>query len=59
MMSATVVFTPLSFRPNPPSFSLPILAGPFTVFVPSNEALQKVPDSDLEIIRNNMTALKG
>lgn len=35
------------------------LAGPFTVFVPSNEALQKVPDSDLDIIRNNMTALKG
>ncbi|KAF7490262.1 Periostin [Sarcoptes scabiei] len=32
--------------------------GPFTVFVPSNDALQKVPDNDLEIIRRNMTALK-
>lgn len=35
------------------------LDGPFTVFVPSNDALQKVPDNDLEIIRRNMTALKG
>ena len=33
--------------------------GPFTVFVPSNDALQKVPDTDLEVIRRNMTALKG
>lgn len=33
--------------------------GPYTVFVPSNEALQKIPDVDLERIRNNMTALKG
>ncbi|XP_075676510.1 uncharacterized protein LOC113795140 [Dermatophagoides pteronyssinus] len=32
--------------------------GPFTVFVPSNDALQKVPDTDLEVIRRNMTALK-
>ncbi|OTF71109.1 hypothetical protein BLA29_007708, partial [Euroglyphus maynei] len=32
--------------------------GPFTVFVPSNDALQKVPDNDLEVIRRNMTALK-
>ena len=31
----------------------------FTVFVPSNDALQKVPDSDLEMIRRNMTALRG
>ena len=33
--------------------------GPFTVFVPSNDALQKVPDTDLEVIRRNMTALRG
>ncbi|KAH9391307.1 hypothetical protein TYRP_006909 [Tyrophagus putrescentiae] len=32
--------------------------GPFTVFVPSNDALQKVPDTDLEVIRRNMTALR-
>ncbi|KAJ6222678.1 hypothetical protein RDWZM_001223 [Blomia tropicalis] len=32
--------------------------GPFTVFVPSNDALQKVPDNDLELIRRNMTALR-
>lgn len=35
------------------------IAGPFTLFVPSNEALQKIPDVDLDFIRNNMTALKG
>ncbi|XP_074600266.1 uncharacterized protein LOC141854475 [Brevipalpus obovatus] len=33
-------------------------AGPFTVFVPSNEALQKIPDKDLQLIRNNITALR-
>ncbi|KAI1303063.1 Transforming growth factor-beta-induced protein ig-h3 [Halotydeus destructor] len=32
--------------------------GPFTLFVPSNEALQKIPDADLDRIRNNMTSLK-
>ncbi|RWS09610.1 transcription factor SPT20-like protein [Dinothrombium tinctorium] len=32
--------------------------GPYSVFVPSNEALQKIPDNDLSKIRNNMTALK-
>lgn len=34
-------------------------AGPYTLFVPSNDALQKIPDVDLDSIRNNMTALKG
>ncbi|RWS24513.1 transcription factor SPT20-like protein [Leptotrombidium deliense] len=33
--------------------------GPYSVFVPSNEALQKIPDSDLNKIRSNLTALKG
>lgn len=30
-----------------------------TVFVPSNEALRKIPDEELEVIKNNSTALKG
>lgn len=30
-----------------------------TVFVPSNEALRKIPDEELDIIKNNNTALKG
>jgi uncharacterized surface protein with fasciclin (FAS1) repeats len=36
-----------------------LTGGPFTLFVPSNEALQKVPDDDLDVIKNNMTALRG
>ncbi|XP_015790554.1 uncharacterized protein LOC107367364 [Tetranychus urticae] len=32
--------------------------GPYTVFVPSNEALQKIPEKDLQLVRSNMTALK-
>ena len=33
--------------------------GPLTVFVPSNEALRKIPDEELEVIKNNSTALRG
>lgn len=29
------------------------------MFVPSNEALRKIPDEELEIIKNNSTALRG
>lgn len=36
-----------------------IADGPMTVFVPSNEALRKIPDEELEVIKNNSTALKG
>lgn len=32
---------------------------PLTVFVPSNEALRKIPDEELEVIKNNSTALRG
>lgn len=32
---------------------------PLTVFVPSNEALRKIPDDELEVIKNNSTALRG
>lgn len=35
------------------------LDGPMTVFVPSNEALRKIPDEELDVIKNNNTALKG
>ena len=29
------------------------------MFVPSNEALRKIPDEELEVIKNNSTALRG
>lgn len=42
---------------SPPEPEMP--DAPLTVFVPSNEALRRIPDEELEVIKNNSTALKG
>lgn len=36
-----------------------VVEGPFTVFLPSNEALTKIPADELAVLKENSTALRG
>lgn len=40
-------------------FLSPFSEGPYTVFLPSNEALTKIPADELAVLKENSTVLRG